>query len=347
MMALRCRGLIHSVLMVSSLVLAVAGCSDDDAVAPDVPIDTSVSLPLPRAVTYPASAPAFAAPDPVRNMRYQPDNRVPTIRWFHPWAPTYQYELYPELLGDARLEPINVTDLYLRDDGDAWDPDDWGGVMRSLHWDEDRDLSGTAFLSVWINDFTPDASDRSGRLHIDVGTISEDFFWPDTNDGPEYGTRQTEDVDGDGQFIPDEEDFGLDAVYDYGYLVNSGDPFSVERGTEEDPFPDINNTAFNSRWDDEDLDHNGVLDNANDYLAFVIDLADTTAFIDVLRDYPYPPDFDGDAWRLYRLPIHTAAAVGEGPVLHDIRHLRIWYEDEVSVYGRDTVHLQIAPLVFE
>ena len=187
--------------------------------------------------------------------------------------------------------------------------------------------------------------ERSGRLHIDVGTICEDFRWPDTGDGFEYGTRQTEDINRDGLFAVD-EDVGLDAIVHDGMLVEIGRPFSADYGTEEDPYPDINKTAYNNRWDDEDLDRNSILDGENKYLAFVIDLADTTAFIDVLRDYPYPPD-DSDAWRLFRLPIHTAAVVGQEPVLHDIRHLRIWYEDDAFLPGRETVRLQITAPVFE
>jgi hypothetical protein len=34
-------------------------------------------------------------------------------------------------------------------------------------------------------------------------------------------------------------------------------------------------------------------------------------------------------------------------VLHDIRHLRIWYEDDAFLPGRETVRLQITAPVFE
>ncbi len=341
MNASRCGGMIRFLLLAATLALLVAGCSDDDTVAPDVPFETDVVFAFSRAATYPASAPSPFEPDPL----FTPENRVPTIRWFHPPSPTYRYELNPDLCCDERLETVFVTELLLRDDGDTWDPDDWGGVMRGVRWYEDRDISGTAFLSVWVNDFAIDEADRSGRLHIDVGTICEDFIWPDTGDGPEYGTRQTEDINHDGVFVLN-EDVGLDAIVDGDELIEPGRPFSVDEGTVEDPYPDINNTAWNGVQDDEDLDRNTILDLENDYLAFVIDLADTTAFIDVVRDYDYPP-IDGDAWRLYQLPLHSAEVVGEMPVLHDVRHLRIWYEDDAFVYGRETVRLQIAAPVFE
>lgn len=195
------------------------------------------------------------------------------------------------------------------------------------------DMSGMAWLDLWVNDGRADPTQRSGRLHIDFGRLDEDGFWPRDGEGQlvtgefdqEGGINYGEEPDGVWTW---EEDIGLDRCDE-----NWNCQYSPEYEIDGDaPFPRINLTSRNGREDSEDIDHNGQWDRTNSYFTYVVDLGTTEPLVDVVQDYDEVQDLvaAGIAWRLYRIPIRRAClevdATGS-PDLADMRHFRIWFED--------------------
>ncbi len=285
---------------------------------------------------------------------YTPRNRVSDIRWFLPKNRVLRRYLNPALRDQERTESQQVLELWMQAGADGWTPDTWGGIMRGVSR-TGLDLTKTQFLELWVNDGTPDRTQRRGKLHIDFGSISEDFFWPQRGDSLVVGTEQWEDVNRDGVFT-NEEDIGLDGQWnaDLTHVVSEGEPYDAAYNDDADPFPGINNTARNFREDSEDLNGNTVVDKTNSFFSTTIDLAETTPLVDVDYDYAedYPNDVnelvgDGIAWRKYRIRLGDVieAAVDGLPRLNAITHVRIWYEDDAIDAPRKRV-LQFSELTF-
>lgn len=277
--------------------------------------------------------------------QFLPKDRVGTLRWFLPKDRVLRRYLNPDLVNQERDETQTVMDLYMRSDG-AWRQENWGGIMRGLSR-TGLDLSKAQFVEVWVNDGIPDAALRSGKLHFDFGYINEDGFWPKDLDGlPVTGTYQQEDGIVNNQ--PDgvwtyEEDIGLAGIETDEYLYNA------EYVGADDPFPRINNTARNNREDTEDLNANGRLDQVDGFYTVAIDLKDSAALVDVVRDYDNVEDLvsAGIAWRKYRIPLAAvdSVAVGTAANIKAVTHARIWYENEAAG-APSTVHLQLSDLRF-
>ncbi len=277
--------------------------------------------------------------------QFLPRDRVPTLRWFLPKERVLRRYLNPDLVNQERDETQTVMDMYLRSEG-PWRQDNWGGIMRGMSR-TGLDLSKSQFVEVWINDGIVEAASRSGRLHFDFGYINEDGFWPEDTDGlPVTGTYQQE--DGIVNKQPDgvwtyEEDIGLAGIEADEYLYNA------DYVGADDPFPRINNTARNNREDTEDLNANGRLDQIDGYYTVSIDLKDSPALVDVLRDYDNVEDLvaSGFAWRKYRIPLAAVDSVAGNTAanIKAVTHARIWYEND-SLGAPSTVHLQLSDLRF-
>jgi cell surface protein SprA len=216
------------------------------------------------------------------------------------------------------------------------------------------DLSKAQFIEFWINDFDT-VGIRRGKLHIDFGTISEDFVWPATDSGLEYNTEQLEDFNRDAIFATQQEDVGLDAEIDLSapegpVVVREGEPYSAEEGTDEDPYPRINNTARNNFEDKEDLNDDTRFNRGSGYFSVTIDLAETEPLVDVWRDYP-GEDLQGTTWRKYRIRLDKTGIeeLSDGGAIADIaavKHVRIWYEDPDPIGRPDLTRLQLSELQF-
>lgn len=328
-----------AVFFLAIFCLATWGCSDEES-QPVVPVPTEDPglISLDRSSWLWASAPSTT---------FSPEDRVEHVRWFAPRERTLRWYLNPNLDGDTRDDTVPTMDLYLRSDNDAWEPENWGGVTRGLR-SHDRpglDLSGMVKLDIWVNDGHPDPADRSGRLHIDFGYISEDGFWPEDGDGEiQIGTWQMEDgiLDGnpDGVFFAPDEDIGLDGFengpqrFDSSYEING-----------DNPFPRINGTARNAREDSEDLDGNDRLDIAEGYFTVVIDLKETPADVDVVQDFEDVQELidNGISWRKYSFDLDLSDVVEREvlPDLSDLHQIRIWFEDDQMPLHTE-VQLQIS-----
>ena len=169
----------------------------------------------------------------------------------------------------------------------------WGGVMRFL---DGYDLSRSKYLELWIRGDT-------GRLHIDLGEISERIDLPldnpSVNPPPEKFRNEDKPFEGlptgDNVATP-EEDVGLDGLND----AQETDVFSklypgatVPADPSGDNFADIdirndditlrypsgvngtqnNSPERNSLPDTEDLNRNGILDTRNSYIRYSVDLS--------------------------------------------------------------------------
>ena len=319
----------------------------------DLPLADGV-VPLGRTDWARASAPvtwfgAAGAAGRADGRVFDPVDRVENVRWFLPKNRVLARYLDPALAGTARDRTVPALDLYLRHD-DGWLAESWGGISSGCGGALGVDLSFHSALEFWVNDSQPEPSRRSGRVHIDVGWISEDGFWPSAGGELIIGRREREDgiLPGDS---PDgvwvyEEDIGLDGQGDSG-----PERFSAEYEVNGDiPFPLINGTARNNREDDEDLDGNHRFDVLNGYFTAAVDLATSTPQIDVVRDYPNVQDLvDANiAWRRYRVELADLVAVASDrePDLTRVTHIRLWFEDESRVASSQAVWLQFAGLRF-
>ncbi len=175
-----------------------------------------------------------------------------------------------------------------------------------------------------------------GKIHIDLGSyISEDAIWRDRSGNikgwhhDSLSVIDTEDRNNDGQWIAGEEDAGLDGVYgddddwnssskddgndDYkGYDSHSGD------------WSHVNGTEHNGIFDTEELKVDGVLDTANDYFEYVIDLSDTNS--------PYLKSINEKGFRHYLIPLKDPGVYRKvgNPYFENIRVARIWISGLVS-----------------
>ncbi len=280
------------------------------------------SLRIGRTQWTPASLPV--------NTSYGEENRGDLI-WYNPFEGVLRTEIWPgqeeQLESQDKQTDILVLELTPRPEA----PNSWGAVMTYLG--VAHDYSRSKFLDVWVRG-------SQGRLHIDLGTISEDFIVNgviDTEDEPIPG-RPT----GDSILAP-KEDIGIDGRNDQGeldfYLNLAGadttgstadkkgrfrqiysqrdpeDPegdnwnynsdnrndYSRINGTEGNR--DDRETGVEGRPDSEDLIPDGVLNIRNDYFHYSIDLAND----------PHVPGTESNGWRLFRLPLYAGTERAGNP----------------------------------
>ncbi|MCK9995311.1 MAG: cell surface protein SprA [Candidatus Krumholzibacteria bacterium] len=315
-------------------------------------VDASDTITLTRIGWSWASAPYLGSrylADNPDSRSFDPEDRVGTVRWFLPKERTLRRYLNPDLINQERDETQPSMDMFIRADDGSWDPEDWGGIMRSISR-TGLDLSKAQFVEIWVNDGVADLNQRRGKLHIDFGYIDEDGFWPVDVDGNiETGTRQLEDgiVEGsprDDVFYAPDEDIGLDGnefgpqKFDANFEING-----------DSPYPGINGTARNSREDDEDLNGDDQLNRDNGFFTATIDLKDTKPLVDVVYDYGDVQDLVAQniSWRKYRIPLTAVdtVSVGTAANLRAVTHARIWYED-INPGGRTALTLQMSEFKF-
>lgn len=342
----------HKLVVITAMILCVGACSDDDKspVAPG-PVDAPGTLSHHRLSWSLASLPVDPAAGGDTPRTFTANDRVETIRWFLLNSPVLRRYLEPDVGQEEGEAPVPALELYLRSETGAWETSNWGGIMCSptATGTGFPDMSGMAWLDIWVNDGIVDPTQRTGRLHVDFGRLDEDGYWPLDPEG-QLVTNQFEQEDGILGGEPDgvwgyHEDIGLDGC------VSESCVYSADYGWYSDPpYPQINNMARNNREDTEDIDHNGEWDRTNSYFTHVIDLAATVPIIDVVQDYDNVQELvdAGIAWRLYRIPIRRELTIvnasGE-PDLADVRHFRIWLED-ASNSGMLIRRVQLAGIRF-
>jgi len=222
----------------------------------------------------------------------------------------------------------------------------WGGIMRALS-PGFFDQSESKFLELWIQVDTTWTPENAPRLHIDIGSISEDII-PNTE-------LNTEDLKGGGNIrnglLDDGEDVGLDGMAgvdpnDY-WDINSngiqdaGEPISSDDfayASNSLDYSRINGTEGNKldqgdtgsiRPDTEDSNGNGNVDVTNKYIEYNFDLSvksdDARRYIRGGDDLSPQQDRE---WRLYRVPLDDyRRLVGQTqPEFSQIEYIRLWVD---------------------
>ncbi len=213
----------------------------------------------------------------------------------------------------------------------------WAGITQYL---DGLDPSRSKFLELWVRG-------NAGRLHIDMGEISERVALPldhpihnpppprdfRTEDEPLPGLPRGDDV------ATSEEDIGLDGLTDaqedsifqliYPGSLSPADPSG-------DNFADVdlrqeanllrypsgvngtqgNNPERDSTPDTEDLNRNGILDDRNSFVRYSIDLGTNQGFNSETGVYNGPSllvegtrsDPTDRPWRLIRIPLRGRTA---------------------------------------
>ncbi len=209
----------------------------------------------------------------------------------------------------------------------------WGGMMTLLSSNAtDLTTQNINYIEVWMK---IDQAPGNGKMHIDLGQISEDIFGD--------GVLHTEDVTGYGTLLPG-YDRGLDGIYDeterqkYPWIV--ADPDRPWDPTGQDPdgddyfYPGIGNTQPSAYYrvngtegdsvtaegklpDTEDLNHNGNLDQTNAYFEYTVNL-DTT-------NNPYITGGGSHGWYQFEIPLQDYQRAVGNPTLSNVQYVRVWF----------------------
>jgi len=285
--------------------------------------------------------------------------------WWNPYEQVPIKQIWPnrDTHNPNTPQRVHVLDMYFvpvpKDsfpDDPTYSPEQsWGGIMKWLSAGY-ADQSDSKFLEIWVN------GDK-GRLHIDLGQISEDVIPNgvlDTEDKPMNGIRNNlldtgEDVGIDGMPGKDPADwwdFNKNGIRDIGEPI-SWDDYEYTTGSAN--YEHINGTEGNERDpggrlpDTEDLNGNGSLDMRNEYFEYTFSLEKNhpdTAYIAGGQENP-------NRWRMYRIPLNEyTKKVGE-PDMSRIEYARIWIDScsagtylriaEINLVGNDWKEWGVAP----
>jgi cell surface protein SprA len=272
--------------------------------------------------------------------------------WYNPFHQVQIQEIWPDrevttnFGGTTRIHVLTLVFTPGHTSGTT----SWSGIQRALSAGY-ADQTDSRFLELWVQG-------DHGRLHIDLGYISEDVI-PNqklnTEDKRRGGFRndlldEGEDTGIDGilgvdpptQFYPHEPSsvvYGTAAPYDF-WDINgdstkqNDEPWSYDDwkyATGGDYFSNdgsINGTEGNKNDgitiypDTEDLNRNGDVDLNNDYFEFSFSLE---------KDHPDTIHIEGGkgnlaGWRLYRIPLAYPDNTVGNPDWSRIEFARIWID---------------------
>jgi len=251
-------------------------------------------------------------------------DRAKTI-WFNPYYQVKIKEILPNKnVNTNTTQTVNVLNIkHMRKEDN--DPEEsWSGIMTALHTSYFNQTEAK-FLEFWVKGDT-------GKVHIDLGLISEDAI---TN-----GYLDTEDKNFNG-ILDEGEDTGLDGIAAKDG-PNSGEPFDDDWFYQEQSgdYSRVNGTENNENDgirepDTEDINKNGSLDTRNDYYEYVISLHEFTGYeVETYENI--------SGWKYYRIPLSEfARKVGE-PDFARVEYARVWVDhmpekSQISIYKIDLV----------
>jgi hypothetical protein len=245
-----------------------------------------------------------------------------TILWYNPERKVREEDLFPDLEDTEEGDNIRTV-LEVDYTNTTWDAGGdvaWAGLQRLLSKTGD-DFSESEFLEIWIND----GGARQGSLHVNLGTISEDYY-------PLYelpnGELDSEDTDDPPNGYDADEDVGLDNTAGVDSLMVPGDDgyddYDYSYGS--DDYSSINGTEGNDRFDTEDLNGNVYLDTDSKYWELSIDLSEDAEYVVQDNGDIDDPTPEQEHWRLYRIPLddaHSENGMNDWTV---IKSARFWIE---------------------
>ncbi len=314
-----------------------------------------------------ASYPSFAPPGKKRG----------TFVWFNPYDQVSIKEIWPNRPTNANVaQRTHVLSIYFAPQASdtTYGPTKeseyaaaWGGIQRALSAGyHNQENSKYIEIMLRVKDYRSSRMNVPGKLHIDLGQISEDVI--------ENGQLDTEDKPlgdlpyGDG-FCDPEEDVGLDGrkgndPNDWWDLngdgiQDTGEPLSMDdwQYDPSDPYNvwHINGTEGNyndegGRYPDtEDLDNDNFLDTQKNFFRYTIDLSEiypgASYGINPGGQWQPTPRWlvtepNADGWKMYRIPLESAEVFGN-PSLTQIQYARLWVD---GFEDADTVEISIATL---
>jgi len=294
----------------------------------------------------------------------QPADGIHTFRnmlnnwiWYNPRDKVFIREIFPKREVNPNVpNQVDVLEFRLFRDTEETTPDPkrWGGVMRALS-PGFFDQSQTKFIEIMVQ------GDR-GRLHIDLGTISEDVI-PNTA----FDTEDEKTLTGRNGLLDPGEDVGIDGVPlpdpptlnfpRSNFAGQSADQvphdfWDVNRDGIKDPdepwsyddwfYPELSvqyitegagsidgtegsaNDAGGRLPDTEDINGNGTVDLANGYFSYAISLDKASEDTSlIVGGNPTA------GWFLYRIPFNPAAAdtIIGSPSVTQIEYVRLWFDE--------------------
>ncbi len=232
----------------------------------------------------------------------------------------------------------------------------WGGIIRLLPSNASNLVDGNFnYIELWMKV----DNHSGGKLIIDMGKISEDVI--------PNGKLESED-----DYLPGSirngilnagEDVGLDMLTDdqereryaaeiAAGLIDAVDPSGDNFRYDPDNWRSFNGTQGNGDEEDgdpagqfpdtEDLNNNSILDLANDYFRFVIDL-DTTRFdLGAVDHNPYVVGGGTNGWYQFRIPLNVPDDRIGTPALDNVEYLRVVLTDIESQDAATPVNVRIA-----
>ena len=248
--------------------------------------------------------------------------------WATPRDMVRKGDVYPNINDETRDEYLPV--LMIIPQITRGHPHSAWASLNTLLFRDGEDYENKEYLEVVVKG-------DGFRLHIDFGkNISENSIWRDRvgrirSFSPD--TIADEDLNHNGIFEVDSEDVGLDMVRGRDSNWNSGsrddgnDDYFYDRSNPHD-YSKVNGTEGNGQRDSEDLDRDGVLNTANDYFEYTIDLSDTV----FLNRY----GFEHNGWKHYLIPLRETGVyqtIGD-PSWRLIKYARIWFD---GITRTDTV----------
>ncbi|MFH1861453.1 MAG: cell surface protein SprA [bacterium] len=295
-----------------------------------------------------------------------------TFVWFNPYEQVAISEIWPDRPTNANVaQRAHVLTMYfspiLPRSGYEYNKEDslassWGGVIRSLSAGY-HNQEKSKYIEIKLK--VVDKGQTPGKLHIDLGQISEDVIPNtelDTEDIPlpglPYGNGfldSGEDVGLDGMAGNDPTDFwdldedGLKtdnepiSQDDWGYTPNNTNDVWRINGTEG------NQNDEGGRYPDtEDLDKDNFLDLANNYFRYTIDLSETTPGLpdEFQPGSSWTTNFlvespNNNDWKLYRIPLDAWISKMNSPSLTQVEYVRVWMDGFTTT---DTFEVSLASL---
>ncbi len=280
------------------------------------------------------------------------ENQRGFMFWYNPYGGVATKNIWPNKEVSTQAQN-NITEIMVMVLDPQWSievadnactpQEAWGGITYSFP-SSYYDQSKSKYLEIWVRG-------KKGRLHVDLGQISEDVIPNrklDTEDQPVGGFRNDlvdkgEDTGIDGQFDTDEYIITSRGTLHYGddrletvYKRNKEDPHSDNwkwsegstnyryiNGTENNYERDARGNIPNS----EDLDRDYTVDLVNDYYTADFSLDDEVDN-DFVAGRTQFENGRPTGWKLYRIPLTDFKKINpEGNITwQTIESCRLWFD---------------------
>lgn len=247
------------------------------------------------------------------------------IVWYNPFDQVLITDIWPNR--DVNAQTGRTTDVLACQvwrDADQ-DPDSaWAGIMRSTY--SFADQQKTKFIEFWVK-----AERDTGRIHIDVGRVSEDWWLLGENYQGKSSRKSlnTEDKNTNG-ILDNDEDTGIDGVPFSQQPPEWPDDRWRQPDRNSSDYAGINGTEGNSQArgarypDSEDLDGDGQVNLINQYFEYSMSL-DTSD--EQTKEWLSGSTKAG--WRQYRIPLNEAQfKIGDADSsFQQVYFFRLWFSD--------------------